>query len=64
MEGVIWRVFGGVQEDRILLVAAGVTFYALLALFPATAAVVSLYALFTDPGAINNQNDARCRVSS
>jgi len=52
---IIWRVYRGVQEDRILLVAAGVTFYALLALFPATAAIVSLYGLFTDPGAINNQ---------
>jgi membrane protein len=34
-------------------VAAGVTFYALLALFPATAALVSLYGLFADPSTIN-----------
>ena len=39
---ILWRVYEGVQNDRILLVAAGVTFYALLALFPATAALVSL----------------------
>jgi len=32
-----WRVIGSIQEDRVMLVAAGVTFYALLALFPATA---------------------------
>ena len=37
----------------MLLVAAGVTFYALLALFPATAALVSLYGLFADPSTIN-----------
>jgi membrane protein len=52
---IVWRLYHGVQDDRILLVAAGVTFYALLALFPATAAVVSLYGLFTDPGVINDQ---------
>jgi membrane protein len=52
---IVWRLYHGVQDDRILLVAAGVTFYALLALFPATAAVVSLYGLFTDARLINSQ---------
>ena len=50
-----WRVVGGIQEDRVLLVAAGVTFYGLLALFPAIAALVSLYGLFTDPASIGEQ---------
>jgi membrane protein len=50
---IAWRVYEGVQNDRVLLVAAGVTFYSLLALFPATAAVVSLYGLFADAGTIN-----------
>jgi membrane protein len=50
---IAWRVYEGFQEDRVLLVAAGVTFYALLALFPATAAVVSLYGLFADASTIN-----------
>ena len=45
---IAWRVYDGIQNDRVLLVAAGVTFYALLALFPATAALVSLYGLFAD----------------
>ena len=44
----------GFQNDRVMLVAAGVTFYALLALFPAIAAVVALYGLFTDATAITN----------
>jgi len=35
------------------LVAAGVTYYGLLALFPATAAIVSLYGLFADASSIN-----------
>jgi membrane protein len=50
---IAWRVFDGIQDDRVLLVAAGVSFYALLALFPATAAVVSLYGLFADASTIN-----------
>ena len=50
---IIWRVYDGIQNDRILLVAAGVTFYALLALFPTIAAVVSLYGLFADASTIS-----------
>jgi len=38
-----------VAEDQVPLVAAGVTFYTLLALFPGLAAFVSLYGLFADP---------------
>ncbi|HEY0353765.1 MAG TPA: YihY/virulence factor BrkB family protein, partial [Enterovirga sp.] len=51
---VAWRVYEEIGNDRILAVAAGVTFYALLALFPAIAAFVSLYGLFADPGTIND----------
>ena len=50
---IAWRVYDGIQNDRVLLVSAGVTFYALLALFPATAAIVSLYGLFADAATIN-----------
>jgi membrane protein len=50
---IAWRVYDGFQNDRVLLVSAGVTFYALLALFPATAAIVSLYGLFADATTIN-----------
>jgi len=49
---IAWRVYESVQSDRVLLVAAGVTFYALLAIFPATAAIVTLYGLFTEPSTI------------
>jgi len=54
---ILWRVYGGLSEDRILMNAAGVTFYALLALFPAIAAFVSIYGLFADPSRIANQLD-------
>ena len=50
---IAWRLLDAFQNDRVLLVAAGVTFYALLALFPATAAVVTLYGLVTDASTIN-----------
>jgi membrane protein len=52
---ILFRVYGNIGEDRVMLVAAGVTFYALLALFPAIAALVALYGLFADPSHIANQ---------
>ena len=52
---IFWRVYADLDDHRILAVAAGVTFYALLALFPAIAAFVSLYGLFADPTTINKQ---------
>jgi len=45
---ILWRVYAGISDDRILANAAAVTFYALLALFPAIAALVSIYGLFAD----------------
>ena len=42
---IIFRVYRGISENRILLVAAGVTFYALLAIFPGIAALISIYGL-------------------
>ena len=47
------RVFHDISENRIVTVAAGVTFYVLLAIFPATAALVAGYGLFADVAEIN-----------
>jgi len=55
---ILLRVYKGVSEDRILVNAAGVTYYALLALFPSSAAVVSTYGRFADPSAIVSHLDA------
>lgn len=52
---ILWRVISEVTEDRIMLTAAGVTFYLLLALFPALAAFVSLYGFVADPVTIADQ---------
>ena len=47
------RVSRNFIDHRVLSVAAGVTFYTLLSLFPALAALVSSYGLFADAGTIN-----------
>ena len=47
------RVVAQVSSDRLLTEAAGVTFYALLALFPALAALISLYGLVADPHTVS-----------
>lgn len=52
------RLYGKFSRDRVLAIAAGVTFYGLLAIFPAIAALVSIYGLFADPASIPNQLDA------
>lgn len=49
------RLWVSVFEDRILLTAAGATFYLLLALFPALAAFVSLYGFVADPRTVADQ---------
>ncbi|MFS8054926.1 YihY/virulence factor BrkB family protein [Rhizobium sp. BR 317] len=53
LRDVFWRVVHEVSDDRISLIAAGVTFYLLLALFPALAALVSLYGFIADPASIS-----------
>jgi membrane protein len=49
---VLWRVARESSEDRLMLIAAGVTYYLLLALFPALAAFVSLYGFVANPQTI------------
>jgi membrane protein len=49
---ILLRVWNNIGEDRVILVAAGVTFYSLLAIFPAIAALVAIYGLFADPSQI------------
>jgi len=52
---VLKRVGAGFLQDRIMAEAASITFYVLLALFPAIAALISVYGLFTDPARIGTQ---------
>ncbi len=46
------RVFNDIGEDRVMAEAAAVTYYALLAIFPAIAALISLYGLIANPADI------------
>jgi membrane protein len=49
---ILRRVWDEIGNDRVLAVAAGVTFYVLLAIFPAVTALVSVYGLFADTNTI------------
>ena len=49
------RAAAGFSEDRIMAEAAGVTFYAVLALFPALASLISIYGLVADPTKLSDQ---------
>jgi membrane protein len=51
---IVWRSYEEMNKDRILAVAAGVTYFGLLALFPAITALVSMYGLFADAATIND----------
>jgi membrane protein len=46
---IVLRVYGNIAEHRILSLAAGMTYYSILAIFPALAALVAIYGLFSDP---------------
>src|ERR1700710_19952 len=49
---ILWRTYERTGEDRLLAIAAGVVFFALLAVFPAITALVSCYGLFANPSTI------------
>ncbi|MDY8109200.1 YihY/virulence factor BrkB family protein [Fulvimarina sp. 2208YS6-2-32] len=54
-KAVLMRVKDRFEEHRVTLVAAGITFYILLALFPAIASLVAVYGLVADPETIRSQ---------
>ncbi|RPI41271.1 MAG: YihY/virulence factor BrkB family protein [Bacteroidetes bacterium] len=59
-KGGNWKEIGlGVKDqlnyDHVQVVSAGIAFYFFLALFPAIAALVSIYGLFTSPGEVQQQ---------
>jgi membrane protein len=47
-QDIVWRIARGTIDDHVFALAAGVAYYALLAVFPAIATMVSLYGLFAD----------------
>jgi membrane protein len=53
VKDLLLMLYRRISADRVLSISAGVTFYALLAVFPAIAAMVSTYGLFADLKTIN-----------
>jgi membrane protein len=54
---ILGRVLRQTKADHVSLVAAGVAFYAFLALFPALIAIVAIYGSFTDPADLQRHLD-------
>jgi len=52
---VLKRVKAEVKEDNVPLLAAGVAFYAMLAIFPAIIALVTVYGMVADPAQVESQ---------
>ncbi len=55
---ILFRIYTNISEHRIFAIGGGVTFYSILAIFPAIAALVSLYGLFADASTIAGHLDA------
>ncbi|KMW60653.1 Ribonuclease BN [Candidatus Rhodobacter oscarellae] len=55
---IYWDVFRRLSARNLDLVAAGVAFYAMLAVFPAIAAVVALWGFVSDPALVGGQIEA------
>ena len=51
---ILWRTYCEVNSDRLLSIAGGVSFFVLLAVFPAITALVSAYGLFFNASTITN----------
>src|SRR5690349_7411406 len=49
---IVVRTFKEVGKDRVPLIAAGVTYFLLLALFPSLTAVISIYGLVVDQATV------------
>lgn len=52
---IVLRVYHAFGNDNLSIIAAGVSFYGLLAIFPGIAAFVALYGLFQDPQSVVDQ---------
>jgi len=55
---ILKRTWQEIGADNLGLVSAGVAFYWMLALFPAMAALISLYGLVADPADVQRQMEA------
>src|SRR4029453_616254 len=49
---ILRLLYSAIGQHRVVSISAGVAFFVLLAIFPAIAALVSVYGIFADPAAI------------
>lgn len=54
---ILFRVYANIPKHRILALAAGMTYYIILAIVPAIAALVAVYGLVSDPMTITRHLD-------
>ena len=52
---IVWRAWAEISDQNLFLIAGGVTYAVLLALFPGLAALVSIYGLAFDTAQIEKQ---------
>jgi membrane protein len=52
---ILWRTKAEITDDHLSMVAASIAFYGLLAIFPAIAAMISIWGLLFDPQQIATQ---------
>jgi len=52
---ILWRTYREMGRDRLPAMAGAITYYLLLATFPALAAFISLYGLFSDVSTVERQ---------
>lgn len=52
---ILWRVLAQISHDNVSIIAAGIAFYAMFALFPAITAFVSLFGRFADTETVQAQ---------
>ena len=53
--GILAKLWADLDRDNISVIAAGVAFYGLLAIFPGMSALISIYGLVADPVVIEGQ---------
>jgi membrane protein len=58
LKTLVLYVYTNIGKHRVIALAAGVTFYSILAIFPAIAALVGIYGLFADPTTISTHLDS------
>ena len=52
---ILWRVWAALGQDNVSIVAAGVAFDGMLAVFPAITSFVSIHGLLADPADVQRQ---------